>query len=78
MICKKKWNIHRPTVYNVSQHNINDASIMYIVAACKDVNPKNIALGQVVTKTLGHADTLWETKQVYTTITLKSKYVTIH
>ena len=51
---------------------------MYIVAACKGVNPKNIALGQVVTKIVGHVGTVWETKQVYTRITLKSKYVTTH
>ena len=75
MICKN-WNIR--TVYNVSQHNVNDASIMYIIAACKGVNPKNIALEQVVKKIVGHVDTVWETKQVYTRITLKSKYVTIH
>ena len=51
---------------------------MCIVAACKGVYPKNMALGQVVTKIVGHVDTVWETKQVYTRITLKSKYVTIH
>ena len=51
---------------------------MYIVAACKGVNPKSMALGQVVTKIVGHVDTVWETKQVYTRITLKSKYVTVH
>ena len=66
----KNWNIR--TVYNVSQHNVNGASIMYIVAACKGVNPKNIALGQVVTKIVGHVDTVWETNQVYARITLKS------
>ena len=37
-----------------------------------------MALGQVVTKIVGHVDTVWETKQVYTRTTLKSKYVTIH
>ena len=36
-----------------------------------------MALGQVVTKIVGHVDTVWETKQVYARITLKSKYVTI-
>ena len=46
----------------------------YLVAACKVVNPKNIALGQVVTKIVGHVDTVWETKKC----NLKSKYVTIH
>ena len=51
---------------------------MCIVAACTGVNPKNMALGQVVTKIVEHVDTVWETKQVYTRITLKSKYVTIH
>ena len=54
---------------------------MCIVAACTGVYPKNMALGQVVTKIVGHVDTVWETKQlkqVYTRITLKSKYVTIH
>ena len=39
---------------------------------------ENMALGQVVTKIVGHVDTVWETKQVYARITLKSKYVTIH
>ena len=66
------------TVCNVSQHYINDASLMCIVAACTGFYPKNMALGQVVTKIVGHVDTVWETKQVYTRITLKSKYVTIH
>ena len=75
MVCK---NGNICTVYNVSQHYINDASIMCIVAACTGVYPKNRALGQVVTKILGHVDTVWETKQVYTRITLQSKYVTIH
>ena len=75
MVCKI-WNIR--TVYNVSQHYINDASIMCIVDAYTDVYPKNMAMGQVVTKIVGHVDTVWETKQVYTRITLKSKYVTIH
>ena len=51
---------------------------MCIVAACTGFYPKNMALGQVVTKIVGHVDTVWETKQVYTRITLKSKYVTIH
>ena len=51
---------------------------MYIVAACTDVYPKNMALGQVVTKIVGHVDTVWETKQTYTRMTLKSNYVTIH
>ena len=31
-----------------------------------------IALGQGVTKIVGHVDTVWETKQVYTRITLTS------
>ena len=51
---------------------------MCIAAACTGVYPKNMALGQVVTKIVGHVDTIWETKQVYTRIRLKSKYVTIH
>ena len=72
----KNWNT-RP-VYNVSQHYINDASIMCIVAACTGVYSKIMALGHVVTKIVGHVDTVWETNQVYTRITLKSKYVTIH
>ena len=50
---------------------------MSIVAACTGVYPKNMALGQVVTKIVGHVDTVWESKQVYTRITLKSKYVSI-
>ena len=37
-----------------------------------------MALGQVVTNIVGHVDTVWETKQVHTRTTLKSKYVTIH
>ena len=49
---------------------------MCIVAACTGIYPKNMAL-QVVTKIVGHVDTVWETKQVYTRITLMSKYVTI-
>ena len=75
MVCKN-WNIR--TVYNVSQHYINDASLMCIVAACTAIYPKNMALGQVVTKITGHIDTVWETKQVYTRITLMAKYATIH
>ena len=51
---------------------------MCIVAACTGVYPNNMALGQVVTKIVGNVDTIWETKQVYTRITLKLKYVTIH
>ena len=51
---------------------------MCIVAACTGVYPENMVLGQVVTKIAGHVDTVWETKLVYTRITLKSKYVTIH
>ena len=39
---------------------------------------KNMALWQVVTKLVGHVDTVWDTKQVYIGTTLKSKYVTIH
>ena len=57
MVCKN-WNIR--TVYNVSQHYINDAS-MCIVAECTGVYPKNMALGQVVTNIVGHVDTVWET-----------------
>ena len=72
----KNWNIR--AVYNVSQHYINDASIMCIVAACTSVYPKNMALGQVVTKIVGYVDTVWETKQVHTRITLHSKNVIIH
>ena len=63
MVCKN-GNIR--TVYNVSQHYINDASIMGIVTAYTGVYPKNMALGQVVKKIVGHVDTVWETKQVYT------------
>ena len=74
MVCKN-WNIH--TVYNVSRYYINDASILCIVASCTCVYPKNMALGQVVTNFVGHVDTVWETKQVHTRTTLKSKYVTI-
>ena len=62
------------TVYNVSRYYINDASILCIVAACTCVYPKNMALGQVVTNIVGHVDTVWETKQVHTRTTLKSKY----
>ena len=51
---------------------------MCIVATCTGVYPKNIALGQVVTTIVGQVDTVWETKQVYTRITLKSKDVTNH
>ena len=51
---------------------------MCTVVACTAVYPKNMALGQVVTQIVGHVDTVFETKQVYTRITLKSKYVTIH
>ena len=47
MVCKN-GNIR--TLYNVSQHYINDASLMCIVAVCTGVYPKNMALGQVVTK----------------------------
>ena len=75
MVCK---HVNIRTVYNVAQHYINDASLMCIVAACTGVYPKNMALGQVVTTIVGHVDTVWETKQVYTRMTLKSKYVTIH
>ena len=32
------------------------------------VYPKNMALGQVVKKIVGHVDTVWETKQVYARI----------
>ena len=35
-------------------------------------------LGQVVTKIVRQVDTVWKTKQVYTRLTLKSKYVTNH
>ena len=73
---RKNWNIR--TVSNVSRYYINDASILCIVAACTCVYPKNMALGQVVTNLVGHVDTVWETKQVHTRTTLKSKYVTIH
>ena len=51
---------------------------MCIVAACTGVYPNNMALGQVVTKIVGHVDTVFETKEVYTRITLNSKNVTIH
>ena len=75
MVCKN-GNIR--TVDNVSRYYINDASIVCIVAACTCVYLKNMALGQVVTNIVGHVDTVWETKQVHTRTTLKSKYVTIH
>ena len=75
MVCKN-WNIH--TVYNGSRYYINDASIVCIVAPYTCVYLKNMALGQVVTNIVGHVDTVWETKQVHTRTTLKSKYVTIH
>ena len=52
----KRWNI--PTVYNVSQYYINDASILCIVAAWTCIYPKNMALGQVVTIIVGHVDTV--------------------
>ena len=39
---------------------------------------KNMALGQVVTKLVGHVDTVWDTTQVYTITTLKSNYENIH
>ena len=51
---------------------------MCIVAACTAIYPKSMALGQVVKKIAGHVDTVVETKQVYTRITLMAKYVTIH
>ena len=66
MVCKN-GNIR--SVYNVSQRYINDASLMCIIAVCTGVYPKNMALGQVVTQIVGHVDTVWETKQVYTRIT---------
>ena len=69
MVCKNG------NIRTVSQHYLNDASLMCIVAACTGVYPKNMALGKVVTKIEGHVDTVWETKQVHTRITLKSKYV---
>ena len=75
MVCK---NGGIRTLHNVSRYYINDASIICIVASCTCVYPKNMALGQVVTNIVGHVDTLWETKQVHTRTTLKSKYVTIH
>ena len=81
MVCKN-WNIR--TVGPIRLTTLHKGCIhkhytyMSIVAACTGVCPKNMALGQVVTKIVGHVDTVWETKQVYTRITLKSKYVTIH
>ena len=75
MVCKH-GNIR--TVYNVSRYCINYASILCIVAAFTCVCPKNMALGQVVTNIVWHVDTVWETKQVHTRTTLKSKDVTIH
>ena len=75
MVCKN-GNIR--TVYNVSRYYMNDVSTLGIVAACTCVYPKNMALGRVVTNIVGHVDTVWETKQVHTRTTLKSKYVTIH
>ena len=72
MVCK---NGYTRIEYNVSRYYINDASILFIVAACTCVYPKNMALGQVVTNIVGHVDTVLETKQVHTRTTLKSKYV---
>ena len=48
-----------------------------IDAACARLYLKNMTLGQVVTKIVGHVDTVWDMKQVYTRTTLKLKYVTI-
>ena len=48
-----------------------------MVKACTSVDPNNMALQKVVTKIVGHVYTVWETKHVYTRITLNSKYVTI-
>ena len=62
-------------------HNItyiNDASICASLPHARAFIRKNMALGQVVTKIVGHVDTLWETKQVYPRITLKLTCVTIH
>ena len=75
MVCK---NGYTRIEYNVSRYYINDASILFIVAACTCVYPKNMALGQVVTNIVGHVDTVLETKQVHTRTTLKSKYVATH
>ena len=77
----KEWfvkNVNIRTSYNVSQHYINDASLLCIVAACTGVYPKKHGIGASCYKNRGHVDTVWETKQVYTRITLKSKYITIH
>ena len=65
----KKWNIR--TVYNGSQHYINDASIYVHRCRMHGRLSEKHGLGASCYK-------LWETKQVYTRITLKSKYVTIH
>ena len=46
-------------------------------AACACLYMKNMALGQVDTKIVGHVDTVWDMKQVYTRTTLNSKYVTV-
>ncbi len=46
-------------------------------AACACLYMKNMALGQVVTKIVGHVDTVWDMEQVYTSTTLNSKYVAI-
>ena len=75
MVCKN-GNIR--TVYNASQHYINDASICASLPHAWAFIRKNMALGQVVTKIVGHVDPVWEMKQVYTRITLKPKYITIH
>ena len=50
---------------------------IFIDAACACLYMKNMALGQVVTKIMGHVDTVWDMKQMYTRTTLNSKYVTI-
>ena len=71
----------RPDIHVIkARKNIqsNKVKVQSEKNACSGVYPKNMALGQVVTQIVGHFDTVWETKQVYTRITLKSKYVTIH
>ena len=57
-------------VYNVSQHYINDAWIYASMQHAHAFIFKNMALGQVVTKIVGHVDTVWDMKQVYTRTTL--------
>ena len=57
------------SVYIVSQHYINDASIYASCNMHMRLSKKNMALGQVVTNVAGHVDTVLDTKLVYTRTT---------